>query len=117
MKQNDTLHLAQEFLRFMGSGAEPAEQSREHRIHARSLAARGAIFLNAVCWSPTLDVWIATETSPADAYSPRSRTVPYRFRAVRVVGISVALSSAWEGTFSLSFFESVLQDDIQFRMQ
>ena len=30
---------------------------------------------------------------------------------------SVALSSAWEGTFSVSFFELVLQDDIQFRMQ
>ena len=25
--------------------------------------------------------------------------------------------TAWEGTFSVSFFESVLQDDIQFRMQ
>jgi len=32
MKQNDTLHLAQEFLRLMGSGAEPTEQWKGHRI-------------------------------------------------------------------------------------
>ena len=31
--------------------------------------------------------------------------------------VSNAGGSAWEGTFSVSFFESVLQDDIQFRMQ
>jgi len=44
---------------------------------------------------PSRDVWIATETSAADAYSPGTSN----------------------NSVSVSLFESVLQDDIQFRMQ